>query len=451
MNHRFLPIPFQLEYLSQQTSIGGVLKELNHLEEHISRDRILDHIYDRNLEYMQRQLANRKATAMRILNWLMFAKTAMTAHQISIALAVEPGSYETNDIFLLEKEILVDVCSGFVTIDKSNSGVRFAHPTVQEYLLRKLPEAWSGTDCAVTCARYLSYATLSSGACMDQEGFLARRISLPFFDYAGRYLGAHIRGCAEECQELIDAILHLLKLPRNRYAYLQVAHCPNAFEVGVAGYDWFPKKSSPLHVAATVGYEPAVKAYLQANGNGLVSWENSLGQTPLHVAAKAGHASSCKTLLDNGALACHTDRYGYTPMAWAVWGGHHDAISLFAGLENIETILTTRTNSGETLLHLAAQRGHVGIALALLRLGTDVNAENAHHQTPLDIAKAENNIQLTNVFISAMELVAPGDTSSSLTSSTSPTLPFIDAVEEMTASFRDETELGQPFFHITVK
>ena len=444
MTRRFLPIPFQLEYLSQQMSIGGVLKELDRLEENISRDRLLDHIYDRNLANMQRQLANRKAMAMKILNWLMFAKTTMTAQQISIALAVEPGVYETDELFLLEREILVDVCNGFVTVDRSNSGVRFAHPTVQEYLSRKLPEAWSGIDCAATCARYLSYAIFSSGACLTQADFLTRRISLTFFDYAARFLSLHVQDCAEESPELVAAILHLLSLPQNMQAYLQVVHCPNAFEVGVAGYDWFPRGSSPLHVAATAGYEPAVKAYLQATGNRFVSRENSLGQTPLHVAAKAGHASSCQTLLDYGASAYHTDRYGYMPLAWAVWGGHHEVVSVFSKQPNIGTILDRRTNSGETLLHLAAQRGHVNIALMLLRLGADAHVENAHHQTPLDIAKAENNIPLSNVFISATSRSGRGDTSSSLASSTSPTLPFVDAVEEMTASFRIETESGQP-------
>ncbi|KAI9658782.1 MAG: hypothetical protein M1821_002342 [Bathelium mastoideum] len=430
----FLPIPFQLEYLSQQLSVGAVFRELDHLEENISRDRILDHIYDRSLEGMERQLASRKATAMKILNWLMFAKTTMSAPQLSIALAVERESYETDEVFLLESEIMTDVCNGFVTIDEDSSCVRFAHPTVQEYLMRKLPGAWDAYDCALTCARYLSYTALASGACLDQETYLSRRLSLPFFDYAARYLTSHVKDCAEEHQELVDAILRLLHRRRNMDSFLQVVHCPNVFEVGVAGYDWYPKHSSPLHVAATIGYEPAAEAFLRANGSVLVSSESSLGQTPLHVAAKANHASCCKILLHHGADACHTDRYGYTPMAWAVWGGHFDAISVFAERDNIATILETKTNSGETLLHLAAQRENAGIALALLRMGSDPNAMNANRQTPLDVANAEDNTQLANVLISATALSASSDNASNLTSPVSPTLPFVDAVEEMTTS-----------------
>ena len=228
MIHSFLPIPFQLEHLSQQILLGGVKRELKRLEEHMSQDRMLDHIYDRALESLQRQVEPRKDTAMAILNWLMFAKTTMTSSGLSVGLAVQPDENQIDPIDLVEEEILTDVCAGFVSIDHRNGGVRFVHSTAQEYLLRKMPEGWNATACAVACARYLSYADFSSGPCADQITFLTRRVQNPFFEYAARYLSTHVQDCAEESQELVKAILRLLKLPKNMIAYLQVALGPAA-------------------------------------------------------------------------------------------------------------------------------------------------------------------------------------------------------------------------------
>ena len=195
-------------------------------------------------------------------------------------------------------------------------------------------------------------------------------------------------------------------------------------------------------MAANIGYAPAIRAYIGENGNALVHALSSLGQKPLHVAAKGGFVDCCQVLLEHGADPLYTDRYGYTPLAWAVWLGHQDVIPVFAARDDVDAVVASCTRSGETLLHVAARGGHVSVALALLRLHTDVNAMNSNGQTPLDIAKSEGNVSLESVFTSAMNLLSAEDTPISLACE-SPVLPFVDALEEMVAGFAAQSFFGK--------
>ena len=55
---------------------------------------------------------------------------------------------------------------------------------------------------------------------------------------------------------------------------------------------------------------------------------------------------------------------------------------------------------GMTLLHHAAEVGHIGLVNALIEAGAEVNAQNDRDQTPLHIA-AENSIDVVNALIAA--------------------------------------------------
>ena len=389
-----MPIPFFVEYLSQQVTVGDVDEELDHLEKYISNERLLDHVYDRAYDNMQAQLLKRKITATKIFCWLMHARSTLSAELIRTALAVRANEYRVNPSHLLDRTTILDVCAGFITLDEASDGVRFVHSTAQDYLYHKMSIDWNEVQCAVTCVRYLGFEQFQNGACGEQLHFLRRRIESPLFDYAGKFLGKHVQNCAEEDSELIDAILSLLKRSGNMYAYLQVAEASYALE---AGFDWYPMNSTPLHVASHIGYASAVAAFLQAHGISLLTSKNSLGQTPLHVAAKQGHARTCKVLLEKGASSQQKDRKGFLPLTWAVWECHPDVVNAFMEVEDVADLLRTCTKASETLLHLAVRRGHAGIASTLLKHGIDVHARDSEGRTAIELAKAADNVPLTNV------------------------------------------------------
>ena len=402
-NTRFLPIPFFVEYLSQQVTMGDVLKELDHLEKYISNERLLEHVYDRAYENMQAQLLKKREIANQIFRWLIHARSTLSADLIRTALAIRAKEYRLNPLNVLDKTTLLDVCAGFITLDENNDTVRFVHSTAQDYLSRKTTVDWNEEQCAITCARYLSFEQFRDGPCALQSQFVRRRKDFPLIEYAGKFIGEHVKGCAEENAELVDAILHLLEQTGNAYAYLQVAEASYAFE---SGFDWYPKDTTPLHVASHIGYAPAVTAFLRARGTSLVKSENSFGQTPLHVAAKQGRATTCDVLLKAGASSQQRDKKGFLPLTWAVWERHVGVVNIFMEVEGLADLLPTRTRAGETLLHLAVRAGHVGIASILLKHGINVHAQDSEGRTALELAKIAGDVPLMNLLISESVLAA---------------------------------------------
>lgn len=350
---------------------------------------------------MQSQLLKRKSTAAKIFGWLMYARSTLSSELIRTALAIRAKEYRLDPSNVLDKATLLDVCAGFITLDETNDGVRFVHSTAQDYLYRKMTVDWNEMQCAVICASYLGFDQFRIGPCAQQMQFLRRRKDFPLLEYAGKFIGEHVKGCTEENPELTDAILHLIELSGNSHAYLQIAEASYALE---SGFDWYPKHSSPLHVASHIGYVPAVKAFLLARGASLVTSENAFGQTPLHIAAKQGHAATCRVLLKEGASSQQKDKKGFLALTWAVWECHAEVVDAFMEVEDRADLLATRTRAGETLLHLAVRKCHAGIASTLLKHGVDVHEQDSDGRTALELAKIADDTPLMNVLVSECSL-----------------------------------------------
>jgi len=56
---------------------------------------------------------------------------------------------------------------------------------------------------------------------------------------------------------------------------------------------------------------------------------------------------------------------------------------------------------GDTLLHVAAQKGLVNVCQALVERGLDVNSKNRYYQTPLHLAVREDHLGVVELLISA--------------------------------------------------
>src|SRR3954447_23960420 len=106
-----------------------------------------------------------------------------------------------------------------------------------------------------------------------------------------------------------------------------------------------------LHNAARAGDLARVKALLAAGAS--VAERDSLGGTPLHDAAWGGDLAIVQFLLDKGAdpNAKHLESNS-TPLDYAVITNHRDVVELLLG---------RGAKLNPTALHLAANRGYVGI------------------------------------------------------------------------------------------
>lgn len=141
--------------------------------------------------------------------------------------------------------------------------------------------------------------------------------------------------------------------------------------------------SRPLHRAAAAGNAAIVRMLLAAGAN--PNAENTLhGFTPLHSAAASGSADCVEALIAAGADIHAKDRYGFLPLHRGVESS--DAATVLA-LARAGSPIEEPSDShhGNKPLHIAAQLGNAGVVEALLSLGADPSALNAHGATPMDM------------------------------------------------------------------
>lgn len=126
------------------------------------------------------------------------------------------------------------------------------------------------------------------------------------------------------------------------------------------------------------------------------------GRRPLHEAAFFNRLDMVKFLVAMGAVKdAPVHPFGYTALWFAVAQGHIDVARYL--LEKGANITVCDSLSGQTLLHLAAQRGDMKMAGLLIAGGVDTLAEDRRGMTARDYAARSSNAQLENVLLKVME------------------------------------------------
>ncbi len=123
-------------------------------------------------------------------------------------------------------------------------------------------------------------------------------------------------------------------------------------------------------------------------------------KSPIMAAASGGEIATVDNLLKKGANIEERDRYGYTPLMYAVYYDRYEAAKF---LIEKHADVNARDASGEFPLLIAVANDNAAMVKLLLDNGADVNARNASGMIPLHYAaihaKPEKNNNVTALLL----------------------------------------------------
>jgi hypothetical protein len=112
--------------------------------------------------------------------------------------------------------------------------------------------------------------------------------------------------------------------------------------------------------------------------------------TALIVAAQHGNCLCTQLLLKCGADISAVDESGDTALHWAAYKGHDDVCHIIQDVSGTVHSLNERGDSfGQTPLHLAALRGNVRAAMALIDSGANVSDRDGQGKRPIDLVRGK--------------------------------------------------------------
>ncbi|XP_010910948.1 potassium channel AKT2 [Elaeis guineensis] len=121
---------------------------------------------------------------------------------------------------------------------------------------------------------------------------------------------------------------------------------------------------------------------------------DSKGRTPLHIAASKGYEDCVLVLLKHASNINIQDMDGNTPLWLAITGKHHKIFNILYHYACI-----SNPHIGGNLLVLAAKRNDLSTIKELLKHGLDINSENNEGLTPLQAAFAENHTDMIKLLV----------------------------------------------------
>ncbi|KAE8371034.1 hypothetical protein BDV26DRAFT_299170 [Aspergillus bertholletiae] len=336
----FLLARLHVELLATKHSRNQVRRALKELPES------LDEVYGETMRRIENQDSGTKQLATCVLDWVCYAVRPLTLEELQHAIAVVVGTRMLHEDDLVDGDLLISICSGFISLDRRSGSVRFVHGTVREYLEKSRVDRLRQTQILLTnaCLTYLLFDEFSSGPCSDDDELVSRLSLYPFYLYAAKHWGDHASVSGEEDSQKI--ILEFCRCDSNLSSAVQA--------MSVCGYrhgsSLLPADAPALCIVAYFGLEHTVEWLL--SGGADATAQTSDGNTALHMAARRGHPEAVQALLHAGAHCATANNAEKTAVEEAWLGFHEAALHL---LEDEKANLSTLLPAFERALHAVSR------------------------------------------------------------------------------------------------
>ena len=414
MNARFQLAALQIAFLCKMPTEYDVRHSLECLPD------TLTHAYDEIYKRILAQKGSAPQLALNAFRWIQCSYEALRSETLLDAIAVEVGaSGECSHKSTIKADDMLRVCQNLLILDKRLNVFRFAHLSVDEYLMVKLPDIYSHAYVAKVC-----FSLLRSPHCWDRYD---RTLQTREGDYGARHLLLHSTVFwpwhFSHCEAANDSLKTLAETFMSTPSYrewllyhrtmvgvdfwtvdsfwskiynfrLQESDDP-IFSACVFGLSRTFELFFMSHVDTTCmrkllpstckfGYLEIARLLIDKGAN--VSAVDEDGWTPLHVAAQNEHKVVASLLIDGGADVSAVDEDEWTPLHVAAQNGHEEVAQLLID-RNADVSVVDK--DWWTPLYVAAQNGHEGVARLLIDRDADVSAVDEDGWTPL-YAAAQN-------------------------------------------------------------
>ncbi|KAF4626579.1 hypothetical protein G7Y89_g11575 [Cudoniella acicularis] len=391
----------QFDVLRNCKKVSAIKKALAELP------KTLDETYARILQDIAE---NDFDEARSILRWVAFSARPLTLQEVAEAAVLRPGDDPLDpDERLYNAEDVLRICHSLISVsreevricgtDNECDMVRFAHFSVQEYLMSDRSGSFSISD--KSAHSYIAESCISYFLQMDQLDLSEQCLDdNPLLRYSAEHWFTHVQKI-ESDEDTASSVLErtykfLTQDSLNGYLNWLRIRDPGVINPSYKFQSPISNFPPPLYYASFLGFLDATQRLLKTGAD--VNVHIEYYGTALHRASQNGHYQIVQWLLDYKANVNTVDRFhSCTALSAASANGHFRIVQLL--LDHGADSNICDTNS-DTALQEALINGHEQIFHLLLERGADVNAlGGGMHRSALQSALAKGRIELARLLV----------------------------------------------------
>lgn len=292
---RFIWVKHQIKRVCDEMTEDSILKALTELPED------LDEIYLEILCTIRAHQSKRTVTmAETALKWVLYAVRPLSPEELIGAVSTSCG---------LTVPALLDICHNLLVLDVGLGVLRFAHFSVQEFLLKQFSPEGGHTGVAEVCLTIL----------LTVDGDMPAMA-----DYAIDNWAEHVRLSGTGSGVLTK--LCTIFLDSSSVAYKTWASKVILRQSGP--YELRPSRSETIEPLLVAVYYQLEVIFARLLLTADPSSVNRFGRTSCHLAAMNGSQGIMRLLCDKEGvdLDCREAEYGKTPLSWASWKGYEGVV-----------------------------------------------------------------------------------------------------------------------------